>query len=165
LGSSNSIALSELRQLRDLGLSREGRRAVVEGFDLGLGLTRIDGQWALREFASDQNAKIYYSHGAGNLNMFNSAIPASNEILASNLKFLMERSGGIRFNLNGVVNSLDEIPAVMKLGEQGIGARVTYRSLEIGNHTNWELTQIMKSNQLFNKTKFFFKGQEVKVGQ
>lgn len=57
------IKLSELRALKEMGLSQSGRRAIVEGYDLGLGLTRTDGRWSLREFAADQNAKIYHSYG------------------------------------------------------------------------------------------------------
>lgn len=159
------IKLSELRALKEMGLSQSGRRAIVEGYDLGLGLTHTDGRWSLREFAADQNAKIYHSYGGGDLNMFNSALPASDSILASNINFLMDRSRSIRFNLNGVVNSLEEIPVVARLGEQGIGSRVNYRGLEIGNHTNWELNQIIGNDQLFNKTKFFLNGQQVNVGR
>ncbi|MCJ0764512.1 hypothetical protein [Variovorax terrae] len=160
---ASPIKLSELRALRDMGLSTTGRRAVLEGFDLGLGLTRTEGQWALRDFASSQNAKIYYSYGGGNLNMFASAMPASDEALASNIRFLMQRSEGIKFNLNGVISSAAEIPAVSQLGTQGLGARVTYRGLEIGNHTNWELSTILANDELFAKTTFFFGGKPLNV--
>nr|WP_312474686.1 hypothetical protein [Achromobacter ruhlandii] len=59
-----------------MGLSQSGRRAIVEGCDLGLGLTRTDGRWSLREFAADKNAKIYRFYVGGGLNMLNSALPA-----------------------------------------------------------------------------------------
>jgi hypothetical protein len=159
------IKLSELRALRDMGLSTGGRRAVVEGFDLALGLTRHDGQWALRDFAGNQNAKIYYSYGGGDRNMFASAMPASDEALAVNLQFLMNRSEGIKFNLSGVVSSIDEIPAVRQLGTHGIGARVMHRGLEVGNHTNWELSTILGNDELFAKTTFFLGGKPVNVGR
>lgn len=149
--------------MRDMGLSTSGRRAVVEGFDLGLGLTRTDGQWALRDFAASQDAKIYYSHGGGDRNMFASAMPATDEALASNLQFLMQRADNIKFNLNGVVSFASEVPAVAQLGAQGPGSRVMYRGLEIGNHTNWELSTILSNDQLFGKTKFFLDGKPLDV--
>jgi hypothetical protein len=85
-----------------MGLTQSGRRAVIEGYDLGLGLTRTDGQWALRDFARNQDARIYYSHGADDVNLFNSPIPATDEILGSNIEFLMQRSNNIKFNLGNI---------------------------------------------------------------
>ncbi|MCU7929032.1 MAG: hypothetical protein KZQ97_21730, partial [Candidatus Thiodiazotropha sp. (ex Dulcina madagascariensis)] len=163
--TTSPIKLSELRALKEMGLSQSGRRAVVEGYDLGLGLTRSDGQWALRDFARNQDARIYFSHGADDINMFNSAIPATDKILASNIEFLMQRSNNIRFNLNGVVNSVDDVPSVVELGSQGIGARIMHRGQEIGNHTNWELYKIMNNDSYLGKTSFYLNGQKVDVSR
>lgn len=99
------------------------------------------------------------------MNMFASAMPATDEALASNLRFLMQRSEAIKFNLSGVVSSVDEVPAVAQLGAQGLGARVMYRGLEIGNHTNWELSTILANDELFGKTTFFLGGKPVKLGR
>jgi hypothetical protein len=97
------------------------------------------------------------------MNMFASPMPATDEALASNIQFLMQRADSIKFNLNNVVSSADEIPAVAELGAQGLGARVMYRGLEIGNHTNWELSTILSSDELFGKTTFYLGGSPLRV--
>lgn len=98
------------------------------------------------------------------MNLFKSALPASDEVLESNLQFLMNRSSNINFNLNGVVNSVDNIPQVVQWGRQGSGARIVMdNGIDIGNHTNWEAMQILTNKSLYDKTTFFLNGEKVKV--
>ena len=77
----------------------------------------------------------------------------------------MQRSNNISFNLNGIVNSIDDIPSVVELGSQGLGARIMHRGQEIGNHTNWELYSIMNNDSYFGKTSFYLNGQKVNVSR
>jgi hypothetical protein len=79
--------------------------------------------------------------------------------LVSNIDFLMDGFRSFLFNLNGVVNSLEEMPAVARMGGQGIGSRVNFRGQEIGGYTKCELNWIMGNDQLFNKTQFFLNGR------
>uniref|UniRef100_UPI001C6115EC hypothetical protein n=1 Tax=Methylibium rhizosphaerae TaxID=2570323 RepID=UPI001C6115EC len=164
LGGSGSVSLSELRELRALGLSRDGRRAFVEGFDLGLGLSRdpISGQPLLREFASANDLHVYNVF-RGERNLFTAPFPASYEALERNLTMSMDRARSISVNLDGLVQSVDEFPTILERGARGIEPAAVRNGLERGNTTNWEVWKVYNSSTLRPKATFYLNGQPVEL--
>lgn len=162
---TSAISLSELRALKEMGLTQSGRRAAVEGYDLGLGLTRAEGNSSsLVNFARSQNAKIYNAYKGNDTNLFNSAFPGSYEKLQSNLLFSMDRAKNIKINLNGVVESVGELPSIVQRGQLGIGhTSIDNLGRPIGNVTNWEISQILTNPAYTNKSIFFLNGKQVKL--
>jgi hypothetical protein len=75
--------LSQLRELKKLGLTRDGRHAFFEGFDLSIGLSRIDGNAnLLADFSRSQGTKtVFIRGGEGDINLFGTAFPGSDELL------------------------------------------------------------------------------------
>lgn len=109
--SGASIKLSELRSARHEAWcerSLGSRRRIDSG--LGLSIRMDDGRCETLHVAITQ--KIDYSHDAGGINMFASPMPAIDEVLASNIQFLMRRTDRIKFNLTAWF-SFEEIPGVV----------------------------------------------------
>ena len=151
--------------MKDKGLSVSGRRAVVEGFDLGLGLTRVEGNSSsLIDFARSQNARIYNAFKGNDVNLFDASFPKSYDHLQSNLQFLMDRANTIKVNLNGVVDSVGDLPNVVRRAQEGIDF-FTFDSAgrRIGNVTNWEISQVLANPAYANKAIFFLDGKQVKL--
>jgi hypothetical protein len=56
-----------------MGLTKSRRRAFIGGYDLGLGLTKIENNSnSLIYFAKNKNVEIYKTWGGGDINLFSS---------------------------------------------------------------------------------------------
>ncbi|HSC76231.1 MAG TPA: hypothetical protein VLB90_08350 [Pseudomonadales bacterium] len=142
-------------------MSKVGRRAVVEGFDLGLGLSRIRGgnPNSLLDFARANDTKIYGVYGKGeDIRLFDNVMPEY-DVLERNLNFVFDKSNNIRFNLDGI----NDVSEAVRLGGKGTNYKYDLNDLPTSNVTNWELNRIFNDQKLMDKTMFYRNGQKVEV--
>ena len=76
----------------------------------------------------------------------------------------MDRANTIKVNLNGVVDSVGDLPNVVRRAQEGIDF-FTFDSAgrRIGNVTNWEISQVLANPAYANKAIFFLDGKQVKL--
>jgi hypothetical protein len=121
------------------------------------GLSRHQGTASptlLRNFSEHVEAVSYF-------NLFNSGWPGSFEKLERNILFAMENARSLKVNLDGLVNGIEDLPAVFQKGSRGIEPPEVIRGVERGNVTNWEVWTIYSTESLRNKATFYLNGQPI----
>jgi hypothetical protein len=159
-----TVGLSDVRSLRNSGLSRTGRRAAYEGYDLGLGLSKTEGNpHLLQSFSNSTNSKVYNIWNGGNANLFETPWPGSYETLERNLRLAMDNARSLNVNLDGLVKSVDKLPGIVELGNRGIGFQEVVGNSLRGNVTNWEVSQVVTNPEYAKKATFYLNGKIVEV--
>ena len=117
---------------------------------MAFGLWRHQGTGAgglLDRFAGHVGAKTYGDlYGAG-------VFPSE-----AMLERMMYGSRRLHVNLDGLVNSVDELPGIVQKGSKGM---LHQPAPGVGNITNWEIWRIHQDPELLSKTIFYLNGKKV----
>jgi hypothetical protein len=84
--------------------------------------------------------------------------------LAGKIEGALNGARTIRVNLDGLVQSVDDLPRIIELGARGIHFEgVTATGTRMGNITNWEVFTIYTNPALRERAVFYLNGQPVRV--
>jgi YD repeat-containing protein len=137
------------------GVTAEGMGA-GDGYDFAVGLARhqVTGDATLlNNFADRVGAKTYADvYGSWG---FRDIPDLANKSLTA-----MENAERLHINLDGVVNSPEELPTIVQRGSRGIGVQDLLPDGRVsGNVTNWEIFKIETTPTLKAKATYYWNGK------
>lgn len=73
------------------------------------------------------------------------------------LSTMLRQATRIHVNLDGLLETFEELPRIIERGSQGILSRPNGQ----GNVTNWEIWRIHQEQELLDRTVFYLKGKVI----